>query len=248
MSSLLYNVKHYTQRGHFSLKKLTPEAAAALIPEGATIMVGGFMGCGSAHAVLDALSKSGKGDFTIVCNDGSMPGGCLGEELYALAKLIHNGQVKKLITSHIGMNPEAGRLMTGGELEVVFVPQGSLAEMIRAGGAGLGGVITPTGVGTDVEGFEHVYQKITLDGREFLIEKPLRAEWAILGCHIADTLGNAWYRGTMRNMNIVMATAADNVIMECERLVPAGEILPENVHTQSVFVDYLVNEEGYVYG
>jgi len=222
-------------------KMITAKEAADMIGENATIMVGGFMACGSAHAVIDELAKSGKGGFTVICNDGGNPGGALGEEHYGVAKLIHNRQVKKLITSHIGMNPEAGALMTAGEMEVSLVPQGSLAEMIRAGGSGLGGVITPTGVGTLVEGFDHVLGKITLQGREFLIEMPLKADWAILGCHTADEKGNSFYKGSQRNMNPMMALAAENVIMEAEYIVPVGEIEPENVHTSGIFVDYLVS-------
>ena len=227
-------------------EKLTPKQAAERIPAGCTLMVGGFMGCGSAHAVLAELAGSGKGGFTVICNDGSMPAGCLHEENYALAKLIHNRQVKKLMTSHIGMNPEAGKMMTAGELEVSLIPQGSLAEMIRAGGSGLGGVLTPTGVGTMVEEFDHVLGKITLEGKEYLIEKPLRADWAILGCHTADEKGNAWYRGTQRNMNPMMALAADHVIMEAEHIVPVGGIEPENVHTSGIFVDYLVDGGAFI--
>lgn len=222
-------------------KHIDNTAAAELICDGATIMVGGFMGCGSAHAVLDALSKSDKGNFTVICNDGSMPKGCLGEEYYALAKLIHNRQVKKLITSHIGMNPEAGQMMSSGEMEVSLVPQGSLAEMIRAGGYGLGGVLTPTGVGTVVESFEHVHSKIEIDGREYLIERALRADFAIIGAHTVDKMGNCWYKGTTRNMNTVMAMAADCCIVEADRIVEVGELAPEDVVTASVFVDYIVD-------
>ena len=222
-------------------KQITAAEAAAMIPAGATIMVGGFMACGSAHAVIDELAKSGKGDFTVICNDGGNPGGPLGEEHYGVAKLIHNRQVKKLYTSHIGMNPEAGKMMTAGEMEVSLIPQGSLAEMLRAGGSGLGGVLTPTGAGTVVEEMDHVLGKITLQGREYLIEMPLKADWAILGCHTADEKGNSVYKGTQQNMNPMMALAAENVIMEAEYIVPVGGIEPENVHTSGIFVDYLVD-------
>lgn len=222
-------------------KHIDFSAAVEMISSGSTIMIGGFMGCGSAHGLIDALSKTDKGDFTIICNDGSMPNGCLGEEQYALAKLIHNRQVKKLITSHIGMNPEAGRMMSAGEMEVSLVPQGSLAEMIRAGGYGLGGIITPTGVGTVVEDAEHVHSKINIDGRDYLIERPLKADFALLGCCRADELGNCWYKGTTRNMNTMMAMAADTVIVEADSIVKVGEILPEDVVTAYVFVDYLVD-------
>ena len=210
-----------------------------MIPDGATIMIGGFMGCGSGHAVIDELLKTDKGNFTLICNDGSNPNGPLGHDNYGVARLIHAKKVKKFITSHIGMNPEAGKMMTSGEMEVSLVPQGSLAEMIRAGGSGLGGVLTPTGVGTMVEDMDHVLGKITLQGREYLIEMPLKADWAILGCHTADTFGNCVYKGTQRNMSPLMAMAAENVIMEAEYIVPVGDIEPENVHTSGIFVDYL---------
>ena len=132
-------------------KFVTVEEAVALIPDGATIMCGGFMGCGNAHKIIDALSKSGKGNFTLISNDGSMPGGPLGEDYYGVAKLIHNHQVKHLIATHVGLNPEVAQQMNDGSMKVDLIPQGSLAEMIRADGAGLGGVLTPTGVGTIVE-------------------------------------------------------------------------------------------------
>lgn len=128
----------------------TAQKAAALIPEGASIMVGGFMGCGSPHHVIAALAELGTKNLTLICNDGSMLNGPDGSEFYGVAKLIHNKQVKKLIATHVGLNPEVAQQMNEGTLEVVLVPQGSMAEMIRAGGAGLGGVLTPTGLGTIV--------------------------------------------------------------------------------------------------
>ena len=133
-------------------KVISIEEAVAKIPDGATVMFGGFMGCGNAHKLIDALAKSGKKDLTMICNDASMAGGPLGEDYYGVAKLVHNHQVKKLIATHVGLNPEvATQNMQEGTLEVILVPQGSMAEMIRAGGAGLGGVLTPTGVGTIIE-------------------------------------------------------------------------------------------------
>ena len=227
-------------------RMITAAEAAAMIPNGAIIMVGGFMGCGSSHAIIDELIKTDKGNFTVICNDGSNPGGPLGQDNYGVARLIHARKVKKFITSHIGMNPEAGKLMTSGEMEVSLVPQGSLAEMIRAGGSGLGGVLTPTGVGTMVEEMEHVLGKISLQGRKYLIEMPLKADWAILGCHTADEKGNSVYKGTQRNMSPLMALAAENVIMEAENIVPVGAIEPENVHTSGIFVDYLVDSGEFI--
>lgn len=222
-------------------KIVTVQQAVELIPEGASIMFGGFMGCGNAHKTIDALSKSGKGGFTMICNDASMPGGPLGEEYYGVAKLIHNKQVKRLIATHVGLNPEVAAQQNAGELELTLIPQGSLAEMIRAGGAGLGGIITPTGFGTIVENDWHVHSRIEIDGREYLVEKPITADVAILSGYTVDKAGNIWYKGTTRNFNMVMATAAKLVIVEADNLVDTGAIEPENVVTSGVFVDYIVD-------
>lgn len=223
-------------------KIISIQDAVNQIPDGATIMVGGFMGCGSAHKILGALANSGKGNFTVICNDGSMPGGPLGEEHYAVAKLIHNGQVKHLVASHVGLNPEVAARMNDGSMKVDLIPQGSLAEMVRAGGAGLGGVLTPTGVGTIVEdNKEFVLGKVKVDGRDYLHMKPLKADVALICGNQVDKTGNVWYKGTTRNFNLVMATAADLVIAEADHVVESGAIAPENVHTYGVFVDYIVD-------
>ena len=222
-------------------KFVTVEEAVALIPDGATIMVGGFMGCGNAHKIIDALSKSGKGNFTLISNDGSMPGGPLGEDYYGIAKLIHNKQVKHLIATHVGLNPEVAQQMNEGTLKVDLIPQGSLAEMIRANGAGLGGVLTPTGVGTIVEDSPFCLGKQTIDGRDYLLMKPIRADFALINGYLVDKFGNIWYKGTTRNFNIVMATAADVVIAEADNVVEIGDIQPENVVTSGAFVNYIVD-------
>ncbi len=215
------------------------EEAAKLIPDGATVMFGGFMGCGSAHKLIDALSKSGVKDLTVIANDASMPGGPLGEEYYALAKLVHNKQIKKLIATHVGQNPEvATQNMVDGTLEVVLIPQGSMAEMIRAGGGGLGGVLTPTGVGTIVEENPYCLGKQTINGRDYLLMAPLHADFAVIAGAKIDKNGNVWYKGDTSNFNIVMATAADTVIAEAEEIVE--QITPEDVRTSGVFVDYVV--------
>jgi len=219
---------------------ITPEQAAALIPDGARVMVGGFLGCGSPHRVLEALSRRPVKDLTIICNDGATLEGPEGGGHYAVAKLIHNRQVKKLIASHVGLNPEVAEQMNAGTLEVVLVPQGSFAEMIRAGGAGLGGVLTPTGFGTVVEDAEHVHSVVEVDGRKYLLERPIRADIALICGTRADGAGNLWYKGTTRNFNQAMATAADTVVAEAECLVEPGGIEPENVMTQGILVDYLV--------
>ncbi|MDR1432156.1 MAG: 3-oxoacid CoA-transferase subunit A [Propionibacteriaceae bacterium] len=220
---------------------ITAAAAAALIPDGATLMLGGFMGCGNAHRVIDALARSGKGNFTVISNDASMPGGPTGEEFYGTAKLIHNRQVGKLIATHVGLNPEVATQTNAGELELVLLPQGSFAEMIRAGGAGLGGVITPTGVGTLVEDNPFVERKIAIDHRDYLVMKPLQADVALIAGYYVDRCGNVWYKGTMRNFSSLMATAADTVIAEAVHIVEIGDILPENVVTPGIFVNYLVD-------
>lgn len=222
-------------------KIVSIEEAVALIPDGASIMFGGFMGCGNPHKLVDALSKSGKKDFTMICNDAAMPGGPMGEDYYGVAKLVHNKQVKKLITTHVGMNPEvATQSMQDGTLEVILVPQGSLAEMIRAGGAGLGGVLTPTGVGTIVEDNPYCLGKQNVGGRDYLLMAPIRADFACIAGAKVDKKGNVWYKGTTMNFNIVMATAADTVIAEAEELVETGEIVPEDVRTSAILVDYIV--------
>jgi acetate CoA/acetoacetate CoA-transferase alpha subunit len=219
---------------------ISANEAAMYIKDNAVVMFGGFMGCGNAHKTITALAKSDVKNLVMICNDASMPVGPDGSEMYGVAKLIHNKQVKKLIASHVGLNPEVARQMNDGTLEVVLIPQGSLVEMIRAGGAGLGGVLTPTGIGTIVEESEHVHGRIEIDGNTFLVEKPLKADVAVINGYKIDRAGNIWYKGTTRNFNTVMATAANIVIAEADQLVEEGEILPENVMTAGVLVDYIV--------
>ena len=222
-------------------KFISIEEAVKLIPDGATVMFGGFMGCGNAHRFIDALSKSGVKDLTYIGNDGVCPGGPMGEEYYGAAKLIHNRQVSRMIASHVGLNPEvAQQSMVDGTLEVTLIPQGSLAEMIRAGGAGLGGVLTPTGVGTIIEESPLCLGKQTIDGKDYLLMKPLHADLAVIVVAKIDRYGNVWYKGSSQNFNIVMATAADVVIAEAEEIVEIGDIAPEDVRTPGIFVDYVV--------
>lgn len=222
-------------------KFISIEEAVKLIPDGATVMFGGFMGCGNAHRFIDALSKSGVKDLTYIGNDGVCPGGPMGEEYYGVAKLIHNKQIKRIIASHVGLNPEvAQQSMVDGTLEVILVPQGSLAEMIRADGAGLGGVLTPTGVGTIIEDSPFCLGKQTIDGKDYLLMKPLHADFAVIGGAKIDKYGNVWYKGSSQNFNIVMATAADVVIAEGEEIVEIGEIPAEDVRTPGIFVDYVL--------
>ena len=222
---------------------ITAKEAAAMIPEGATIMCGGFLACGQARAIVKELVASGKGGFTLIGNDMARAVGPKGEEFYGIAELIHNKQVKRVIATHVGMSPEVGEQSAAGTLEVNLIPQGTLAEMIRAGGAGLGGVLTPTGVDTLVEESPFCLGKQKINGKKYLLMAPIRADVALLGTYKCDEAGNCWYKGTMRNFNPVMATAADLVIAETEYVVPVGDIEPENIHTYGICVDYIVEGE-----
>ena len=222
---------------------ITAKEAAAMIPEGATIMCGGFLACGQARAIVKELVASGKGGFTLIANDMARAVGPMGEEFFGIAELIHNKQVKRVIATHVGMTPEVGQQNTEGTLEVNLIPQGTLAECIRAAGAGLGGVLTPVGVDTLVEESPFCMGKQIIDGKEYLLMKPIHADVALLGTYKCDEAGNCWYKGTMRNFNPVMATAADLVIAETEYVVPVGEIEPENIHTFGMCVDYIVEGE-----
>jgi len=208
---------------------LTAAQAIEKIKSGMTVMIGGFMAAGSPHKILKALADSDICDLTIVCNDTAFPDKGIG-------LLIAAKKVKKVIVSHIGTNPMTIEQFNNKEIEVVFVPQGTLAEQVRCGGAGLGGFLTPTGLGTVVAEGKQV---ITLDGKEYLLEKALRGNVALLGTTIGDTAGNLHYKGTTQNFNPLMAMACDTVIAEVEELVSAGEIPMENVHTPGIVVDYL---------
>lgn len=210
-------------------KKISLQEAVSKIKDGMTVMVGGFLAAGSPITILDELAKSGVKNLTLICNDTAYAD-------VAHGKLITNKQVKKVIVSHIGTNPNTSEQMNSGELEIEFAPQGTLAERIRAAGAGLGGVLTTTGMGTVVaEGKEIV----KVDGKAYLLEKPLRADVALLGATVADEAGNLVYIGTTQNFNPLMATAADLVIVEAEKVVKTGCIPPEQVHTPAMFVDYI---------
>ncbi len=215
-------------------KFVSLEEAAALIQDGMTVMIGGFLGCGNAHKIIDVLVKNNVKDLTIIANDSPPTG-------FGLARLIDNHQVKRLIASHVGMNQNVADQMNAGEMEVWLIPQGSLAEMVRAGGNGLGGVLTPTGLGTPVEESPLADRKITVDGKEYLLMKPVHADVALLNGYKVDKMGNIWYKGTTRNFNPLMAMAADVVICEADNVVEVGEIAPEDIVTQGIFVDYIVD-------
>lgn len=211
-------------------KALTAEEAAERVPDGATVMIGGFLGVGSPRRVIDALVARGAKGLTVIGNDTGRP------EI-GIGRLVVAGCVKKVIVSHIGTNPVTQQKMMAGEMEVELVPQGTLAERIRAAGAGLGGVLTPTGVGTTVAEGKQV---ITVDGRDYLLEKPLRADVALLHCYEADYYANLTYRLTAQNFNPVMAMAADIVIAEPDEVVPIGVIPPDHVRTPGILVTHLV--------
>jgi acetate CoA/acetoacetate CoA-transferase alpha subunit len=214
------------------MKIIELEKAISTIKDGSSLMVSGFLGFGSPEEMMDELVKQGKKELTIISNDSAFPESGIGKII--VAKL-----VKKLITSHMGTNPETQRQMINGELEVELVPQGTFAERIRAGGVGLGGILTPTGVGTLVQDGKKILE---VDGKKYLLELPLRADFALLKAKKADYLGNLYYSLTARNFNPLMAMAADVVIAEVEEIVPTGAIPPEEVHTPHVLVDYVVVE------
>ena len=212
-------------------KVVSVEEAVAMVKDGDAVMIGGFMGCGNPHRVIDALVKKGTRNLTVICNDGAGPG-------FGVAKLITSGQVKKLIATHVGLNPEVGNKMNTGELQVELIPQGTFVERIRCGGNGMGGFLTPTGLGTIIADGKQV---IRIDGQDYLLELPLKADVALICGNKIDKNGNVWYRGTTSNFNVEMATAADLVIAEADNVVELGKIEPENVLTQGIFVDYIVD-------
>ncbi len=211
-------------------KALSPQAAAALVPDGARIMIGGFMGVGTPRRMIEALVAAGRRDLTLIANDTAMPGRGIG-------KLITARAVKRLIVSHIGLNPETQQQMNDGSLDVELMPQGTLVECIRAGGMGLGGVVTPTGLGTGLEDGKRILE---IDGKRFLLEAPIRADFAIIAARQSDYLGNLEYSLTAQNFNPIMAMSADTVIAEPEHIVPVGVIPPDAVRTPAILVDQLI--------
>ena len=210
-------------RGFIQEEQIIP-----FLKDGLTLMVGGFLANGSPEELISIVIESNVKDLTIVCNDG-------GFVVKGCGRVIALGRVKKLIASHIGTNPEVGRLMNEGSLEVELVPQGTLAERIRAHGAGLGGILTPTGLKTVVDKGKQI---ITLNGIEYLLEEPIKADIALLGGAIGDEFGNLRYRGTMRNFNPIMAMAADLTIAEVSKV--EKELDPEMVITPHPLVDYIL--------
>ncbi len=212
------------------MKAIKASDAVAMIPDGATVMIGGFMAVGTPERLMDELVAQNRTGLTVIANDSARPG-------IGIGKLIDNKSVTKLIASHIGTNPETQRQMIAEELEVELVPQGTLAERVRSGGYGLGGVLTPTGVGTVVEEGK---QTLTLNGATYLVELPLKADFALISAKRADYYGNLDYSLTAHNFNPLMAMAAEVVISQADSIVPVGVIPPDEVKTPSVLVDYVI--------
>ena len=213
------------------MKTVSLETAVAMIPNGASLMVGGFMGVGTPERLLDELVRQHKSELTIIANDAAVPGKGIG-------KLFDADLVSTIIASHIGLNPTVQKQMMINKVAVDLVPQGTLVERIRAGGHGLGGVLTPTGTGTLVADGKSL---IEIDGRSFLVEKALRSQFALVHAFLADYLGNLSYALTARNFNPVMAMAADTVIVSADHIVPVGVIAPDHVMTPAPLVDYLIS-------
>lgn len=206
---------------------------ADLLKDDLVIMVGGFLGCGTPETLIDVIIEKGVKNLTLICNDTSFVEKGVG-------RLVASKQASRVITSHIGTNPETGRQMVEGTLKVDLVPQGTLAERIRCAGAGLGGVLTPTGVGTVVEEGK---QKLTIDGHEYLVELPLRADIALIKGSTVDNAGNVVYNATTRNFNPLMAMAAETVVVEADKLVSIGEIMPELVMTPGPLVTHIFKSD-----
>ena len=206
------------------------EEAVSGIEDGSSIMVGGFNYGGIPYTLIDALVEKGVKGLTLISNDTAY-------EDVGHGKLVSGGQAKKVIASHVGLNKATSRLYNEGKLELELVPQGTLVERIRAGGFGLGGFLTPTGVGTVVE---EGHQVLEVDGKKFILELPLKANFALIRAHYADRMGNLTYFGTNRNFNPIMATAADVVVAEVDAVVDVGCIDPNDVVTPGILVDILV--------
>ncbi|MGI5912747.1 MAG: CoA transferase subunit A [Syntrophomonadaceae bacterium] len=200
------------------------------IEDGSILMFGGFMACGTPPSIIDALITKGVKNLTVICND-------TGFIDIGVGKLICQHRVAKLFASHIGTNPETGRQINSGELDAVLIPQGTLVERIRTAGAGLGGFLTPTGLGTIAEEEKSI---LIVEGKRYILELPLRADFALLHAKTADKAGNLIYHGTMSSFNPVMALAADKVIAEVDEIIENGFLNPDNIHTPGILVDYLV--------
>lgn len=212
-------------------KLISMEEAVNLVRDGDTVMVGGFLGVGTPERLIDALIEKGVKDLTLICNDTAFVDRGVG-------KMVVAKMFKKIMTSHIGTNKETGRQMLEGETEVELIPQGTLVEQIRAGGYGLGGVLTKTGLGTEVEKGKLT---INIDGQTYLLEKPIRANVALLFAERADEKGNLTFHGATRNFNTYMGAAADISIVEAQEIVKVGEINPDDVVVPGIFVTHIID-------
>ena len=212
------------------METVSVEQSVDLIPDGASLMIGGFMAVGTPERVIDEIVRQNKRDLTVIANDTAVPGRGIG-------KLVSAKLLRKAVVSHIGLNPETQRQMMAGQLQVELVPQGTLIERIRAGGHGLGGILTQTGLGTLVEAGK---QRIEVDGKNYLLEVALRADFALVQAFLADYLGNLSYALTARNFNPVIAMAGGTVIASADNIVPVGVISPDHIVTPAPVVDYLV--------
>lgn len=212
------------------MQTISLEKSVNMIPDGASLMIGGFMAVGTPERVVDEIVRQNKRDLTVIANDTAMPGKGIG-------KLVGAKLLRKAVVSHIGLNPETQRQMLAGELEVDLVPQGTLIERIRAGGFGLGGILTQTGIGTPVADGK---QRIKVDDKDYLLEVALRADFALVQAFLADYLGNLSYALTARNFNPVIAMAGQTVIASADNIVPVGVIAPDHVVTPAPIVDYLI--------
>lgn len=212
-------------------KVISAKDAAKLIKSNSTIMIGGFLSCGAPDKIIDELINEDVQNLTLICNDTSTPNADKG-------KLIQSGKVKKVITTHIGTNPITGEKMHKGELEVEFYPMGTLVEKIHAKGSGLGGVLTPTGIGTILEQGKHI---VEIKGKKYMFEEPLGADFALIYGTKVDKYGNVKFEGTTRNFNTSMATAADTVIVQADEYVES--IDPNEVVIPGIFIDYIVKRE-----
>ena len=211
-------------------KEISITQTADFIEDGMTLMVGGFLAVGAPERIIDQIIEKGTKNLHLIANDTGTPEkGC--------GRLVANHQVTHLSASHIGTNPVTIQKMNDGEMKVELVPQGSLAERIRAGGAGLGGVLTPTGVGTVVEEGK---RQVEIGEQRYIIETALKADVAIIKAHKADRMGNLIYNKSARNQNPLMATAAKVVIAQVEEIVEVGELDPERIITPGVYIDYIV--------
>jgi len=217
-------------------KVINVEDAMSHVKSGMSIAVGGFIGQGDPLTLIDCLKTMDVSDLTIYENDGGY-----GDR--GTVELVRQEKVKRIVASHVGTTPEIGNAMNEGRLEVVPTPQGTLAEMMRCGGAGLGGFLTPTGIGTIAEEGKQI---VELNGRRFILVEALRVDVALIRAHSGDTWGNLVYRGTSRNFNVVAATCADYVIAEVEDLYTLGELDTNSIHTCGIFVDAVVrSNSGY---